>query len=62
MLPATRMEACGTDLKHLINYLCTYKDEKLPCFSHFLDENLENPLHIIDAMKQKELRDNFDSK
>uniref|UniRef100_A0AC35GRQ6 Insulin-like domain-containing protein n=1 Tax=Panagrolaimus sp. PS1159 TaxID=55785 RepID=A0AC35GRQ6_9BILA len=61
--PAVKIHTCGDDLKYLINYICTYPDKKLPCFSHFLNNtvnNEENPLHIIDAMKQKQLQNEFD--
>ncbi|KAE9552580.1 hypothetical protein FO519_004197 [Halicephalobus sp. NKZ332] len=55
-----RLQACGTDLRRLLDWLCTYPNEKLPCYSHFMDESghhgskttkKENPLLLIEKMK-----------
>ena len=59
-----RLQACGTDLRRLLDWLCTYPNEKLPCYSHFMQESghnaskitkKENPLTLIEKMKKDAL-------
>ena len=67
-----RLQACGTDLRRLLDWLCTYPNEKLPCYSHFMEESghngskttkKENPLLLIEKMKTDALAaDDYEGK